>query len=202
MRRTATKQSSKQWWMVLAILLVAGAECLAQERPSTAKAGARLGQPIRKIVISIPDRKLALIEDGDVLKVYPIAVGASQTPSPNGEFRIANRIERPTYYTPGKAVGPGPGNPLGTRWLGLSLKGYGIHGTNEPRSIGKRASHGCIRMRNADVEELFEIVRVGDAVELHGARTAEIAQLFAPPQIPASTPAPAAPVVVAAVLGR
>jgi len=202
MRRTMAKQGSRQWWMVLAVFFVAVAESLAQEQPSAVKTEGRLGQPIRRIVISIPDRKLALIENGEVLKVYPIAVGASQSPSPRGEFRVANRIERPTYYAPGKAVGPGAGNPLGTRWLGLSLKGYGIHGTNEPRSIGKRASHGCIRMRNADVEELFEIVRVGDAVELHGTRTAEIAQIFAPPQILASTPAPAAPVIVAAAVGR
>jgi len=202
MRRTTAEHGARQWWMILAIFLVAVVESLAQEQASSSRIEGRPSQPSRRVVVSIPDRKLALIEDGEVLKVYPIAVGASQTPSPRGEFRIANRIERPTYYTPGKVVRPGPDNPLGTRWLGLSLKGYGIHGTNEPRSIGKRASHGCIRMRNADVEELFEIVRVGDAVELHGERTAEIAQIFAPPQIPASTPAPGAPVVVAAVVGR
>lgn len=202
MRRTTTGQGARQWWMILAVFFVAVAESLAQEQAAVSKIEARTGQPARRIVISIPDRKLALIEEGEVLKIYPIAVGASQTPSPRGEFRIANRIDRPTYYGTGKVIEPGDGNPLGTRWLGLSLKGYGIHGTTEPRSIGKRASHGCIRMRNADVEELFEIVRVGDVVELHGARTAEIAQIFAPPQIPAATPAPAAPVVVAAVVGR
>ena len=164
MRRTTAEHGARQWWMILAIFLVAVVESLAQEQASSSRIEGRPSQPSRRVVVSIPDRKLALIEDGEVLKVYPIAVGASQTPSPRGEFRIANRIERPTYYTPGKVVRPGPDNPLGTRWLGLSLKGYGIHGTNEPRSIGKRASHGCIRMRNADVEELFEIVRVGDAV--------------------------------------
>lgn len=202
MRRTMARQGARQWWMVLAVLFVAVAEALAQEQASLNKIEARPGQPSRRIVISIADRKLALMEDGEVMKIYPIAVGASQTPSPRGEFRVANRIELPTYYGTGKVIEPGPANPLGTRWLGLSLKGYGIHGTNEPRSIGKRASHGCIRMRNADVEELFEIARVGDVVELHGARTAEIAHIFAPPQVPAATPAPAAPVVVAAVVGR
>ena len=63
-------------------------------------------------------------------------------------------------------IPPGKANPLGTRWIGLSRKGYGIHGTNNPRSIGRRASHGCIRMRNRDVEELFEMVAVGDRVEI------------------------------------
>jgi lipoprotein-anchoring transpeptidase ErfK/SrfK len=65
-------------------------------------------------------------------------------------------------------VPPGKWNPLGTRWLGLSRKGYGIHGTNAPKSIGKAASHGCIRLRNSDIEELFDLVSVGDAVELVG----------------------------------
>jgi len=60
----------------------------------------------------------------------------------------------------------------------LSRKGYGIHGTNDPRSIGKRASHGCVRMRNRDVEDLFARVGVGDVVELHGERDAELAQIF------------------------
>jgi len=67
---------------------------------------------------------------------------------------------------------------VGTRWLGLSRKGYGIHGTNNPRSIGKSASHGCVRMRNLDVEDLFARVSVGDVVELHGERDAEINQIF------------------------
>jgi lipoprotein-anchoring transpeptidase ErfK/SrfK len=60
----------------------------------------------------------------------------------------------------------------------LSKKGYGIHGTNRPASIGRNASHGCIRMRNRDVEELFEMVSVGDAVELYGERTAELDKIF------------------------
>ncbi|PYU10291.1 MAG: hypothetical protein DMG29_17725, partial [Acidobacteria bacterium] len=68
--------------------------------------------------------------------------------------------------------------PLGTRWLGLGQRGYGIHGTNEPRSIGRNVSHGCIRMRNRDIEELFEMVRAGDVVELYAERTEELAQIF------------------------
>ena len=138
---------------LLAILVAASAEVFAEGAP-------------RRIVVSLTDRKIALIEDGRVVKIYPIAVGKTSTPSPNGSFHIVSRVVKPTWYQPGKVVGPGPANPLGTRWMGLGYKGYGIHGTNRPRSIGRAASHGCIRMRNQDVEDLFERVEVGDPVEL------------------------------------
>lgn len=120
----------------------------------------------RRIVISIPDRTLTLLEGDCVLKVYDVAVGKPSTPTPEGEFEIVNRLHNPVWYSHGKIVPAGPANPLGTRWLGLSTQGYGIHGTNEPTSIGKAASHGCIRMRNRDVEELFEFVETGVPVEL------------------------------------
>ena len=134
--------------------------------------------PIRRIIVSLPDRKLAVLENGQVLALFDVAVGAPSTPSPIGTFTIVNRIPHPTYYHPGKVVPPGAHNPLGTRWLGLNRKGYGIHGTDNPRSIGHAQSQGCIRLRNADVERLFEHVRAGDIVELHGARTEETAELF------------------------
>lgn len=133
----------------------------------------------RRIVVSIPDRKLAIIEDGAIVTVFPVAVGKPSTPSPAGTFTIINRVSNPTYYKSGKVVGPGVANPVGTRWIGLSEKGYGIHGTSNPGSIGFAKSHGCIRLRNQDVERLFERVRTGDVVELHAERTAEIARLFA-----------------------
>ena len=132
----------------------------------------------RVIVVSLEDRKLALVEDGQVKKVYTVAVGKTATPSPVGTFRIERRVRNPTYLHDGKAVLPGPGNPVGTRWMGLSIKGYGIHGTNEPKSIGKAASHGCIRMAKADLEEMYEMVAVGDTVELVGERNEETAKLF------------------------
>ena len=100
------------------------------------------------------------------MKVYDVAVGKTSTPSPTGKHRVINRVENPTWYAHGKAVPPGKTNPLGTRWIGLSVKGYGIHGTNVPRSIGKAASHGCIRMKNGDVEDLFSRVEAGAEVEL------------------------------------
>ena len=132
----------------------------------------------RTIVVSLEDRKLALVENGAVVKVFPVAVGKPSTPSPSGTFTIDRRVANPTYRHNGRTVLPGPGNPVGTRWMGLSLPGYGIHGTNEPKSIGKAASHGCIRMGRADVEELFSLVAVGDKVELVAERNEETAQLF------------------------
>ena len=150
---------------LLAILAAASAEVFAEGGT-------------RRLVISIPDRKIALFEDGRVVRIYGIAVGKKSTPSPNGNFHIASRVVKPTWYQPGKVVGPGPANPLGTRWMGLGYKGYGIHGTNRPTSIGKAASHGCIRMRNQDVEELFELVQVGDEVVLATEVSAELTKAF------------------------
>ena len=74
-------------------------------------------------------------------------------------------------------------SPVGTRWIGLNLKGYGIHGTNAPRSIGRAASHGCIRLRNRDVERLYSMLRVGDLVSIRGERDDEIAQVFGGVQV-------------------
>ena len=141
----------------------------------------------RRIVVSIPDRKLALLENNHVVKIYDVAVGAAVRPSPRGEFQIARRLENPTYYKPGVMIGPGAGNPLGTRWVGLNVKGFGIHGTNRPDSIGHDASHGCIRLRNRDIEELFARVKVGDRVSLIAEHTDEVAQIFGP--APASSSA-------------
>jgi hypothetical protein len=136
--------------------------------------------------VSLEDHKLALIEDGKVKKIYPVAVGKPSTPSPVGTFAIARRVMNPTYSHDGRVVPPGPHNPVGSRWMGLSIRGYGIHGTNEPGSIGKAASHGCIRMAKADLEELYPQVAVGDAVELIGQRDEETAAIFGGAGVPAS----------------
>jgi lipoprotein-anchoring transpeptidase ErfK/SrfK len=167
----------------LAILMAAGAvQALAQG-------------PVRQIIVSIPDRKLVLVEDGHVKKVYPIAVGKASTPSPAGTFHIASRVVNPTWYGPHIIVPPGKSNPLGTRWMGLGYKGYGIHGTNAPKSIGKAASHGCIRMRVKDAEELFQLVTVGDEVQLHAQRDDVIAKVL--PETKAPESMTAAPVIAA-----
>lgn len=143
----------------------------------------------RQIIISIADRRLALLEDGKLVKKYPIAVGTDSTPSPDGEFTIINHSIDPVYRHKGKEIQPGKGNPLGNRWMGLSLKGYGIHGTNVPSSIGKAASHGCFRMATLDVQDLYIRVKVGDTVIVRRERDALIAKVFSSPE---TAPAPAA----------
>lgn len=132
----------------------------------------------RLVLVSIPDRKLAVIENGEVIARFPVSVGAAVSPSPRGDFAIVSRVANPVYYHGGGVIPPGKRNPVGTRWLGLSQKGYGIHGTNAPLSIGHAASHGCIRLRNRDIEKLFPMLRIGDVVEIRGERDEEITQIF------------------------
>jgi lipoprotein-anchoring transpeptidase ErfK/SrfK len=138
-------------------------------------------EPRRQIIISIADRQLAVIDHGQVLKTYPIAVGARGTPSPNGDFVIINHAKDPVYRGGDIEIAPGKDNPLGTRWMGLSLKGYGIHGTNVQSSVGKAVSHGCFRMRKQDVEELYTLVQVGDTVMVRRERDSMIAKVFTTP---------------------
>ena len=132
----------------------------------------------RVVLVSLVDRKLAVIDNGEVIATFQVAVGAKFSPSPTGEFTIVSRVSNPTYYHGGTVIPTGKDNPVGTRWVGLDLKGYGIHGTNAPWSIGRAASHGCIRLRNRDMERLFTLVRVGDVVQIRGVRDEQLAQIF------------------------
>jgi lipoprotein-anchoring transpeptidase ErfK/SrfK len=156
---------------MLAALLTPSA--MAQDAASSAPARVK-----RQVVVSVPDRKLVVMENGAVLRVFPVAVGADVSPSPTGAFEIVSRLTDPTYYHSGVVIPAGADNPLGPRWVGFNKKGYGIHGTNAPGSIGKAASHGCIRMRNRDIVQFFALVSVGDTVEIHGQRDEQIAQIF------------------------
>jgi len=159
---------------ILGLLALAlAAPAIAQNSQSVDAASAR-----RTVLVSILDRKLAVIEGERVIAQFPIAVGAATSPSPTGEFQIINRITNPTYYHAGSVIASGKDNPIGTRWVGLSQKGYGIHGTNAPRSVGHAASHGCIRLRNRDMERLFAMLRVGDVVQIRGERDEQVAQIF------------------------
>jgi lipoprotein-anchoring transpeptidase ErfK/SrfK len=174
---------------LMGAVLLAAAEALAQEQQAASGENAleETQESKRRIVISIADRKLALVEDGRVVKIYPAAVGADATPSPTGAFKIITRVPNPTWYGPHhQIVQPGKSNPLGTRWMGLSHKGYGIHGTNNQSSVGHNVSHGCIRMRKADVEELFKMVQVGDEVEMVATPTAEVTRIFGTVELIAS----------------
>jgi len=108
------------------------------------------------IVINKGERKLYLYNDGKTFKEYLVAVGKAETPTPVGEWKIVS-----------KGIW---GEGFGTRWMGLNVPWgkYGIHGTNKPYSIGTYASHGCIRMFNRDVEELYSLVGIGTPVIIVG----------------------------------
>ncbi|NLI93354.1 MAG: L,D-transpeptidase [Peptococcaceae bacterium] len=105
------------------------------------------------IVVSLGKRQLYLLDDRKVIKTYPVGIGKILTETPSGTFRIINKA-------------PNPGGPFGAMWMGLNKPHYGIHGTNDPQSIGKQVSHGCIRMYNPDVLELSRIVPVGTTVTI------------------------------------
>src|SRR5664279_5930603 len=121
------REQIKNMAALTGVMLMAAAEALAQDNSS---------RPARRIVVSIADRKLAVLEGDRTVRIFETAVGAAKSPSPTGVYQIVNRIADPTWYTKGEIVPPGKCNPLGTRWLGLSRKGYGIHATNRPDSLG------------------------------------------------------------------
>nr|WP_131923973.1 L,D-transpeptidase [Hazenella coriacea] len=110
------------------------------------------------IKIRLSKRRLYLLKNGKVYKSYPVGVGKVATKTPEGTYRIVNRVPYP-YSRPGGKL-----SPFGTLWFGLSRPHYGIHGTNRPSSIGKRVSRGCIRMYNQDVEDLDRYVGIGTTV--------------------------------------
>jgi len=107
------------------------------------------------ITINITARTLTVFRNGQWYKSFPVAVGKPSTPTPKGTFKIKS-----------KAVNPG--GPFGARWMGLTAPGgsYGIHGTNNPASIGKAVSNGCVRMHNKDIIEIFPLIPVGATVRI------------------------------------
>lgn len=111
----------------------------------------------QQIFIDLEDNILYLLKDNKVIKKYPVAEGKYKTPSPIGGWKI---ISKATDW----------GNGFGTRWLGLNVPWgvYGIHGTNKPDTVGWASSHGCFRMRNKDIEELYDLVKVGTPVYVYG----------------------------------
>jgi lipoprotein-anchoring transpeptidase ErfK/SrfK len=109
---------------------------------------------VRRIDVSTSQHQLKLFEGNRLIKSYPIAVGKILSPSPSGTYTIINKQHN-------------PGGPFGVLWMGLSRPHYGIHGTNNPASIGRNVSHGCIRMFNLDVIDLSNRVSIGTRVFIH-----------------------------------
>jgi L,D-transpeptidase ErfK/SrfK len=151
--------------------------------------GAELRLDNRHIVPSFPPEAIVLVNVpqrmvfavfGNGVAAYPIAVGRASWPTPLGEFSIVSKETNPTWDVPqsireearraGRSlplkVPPGPDNPLGAYWLGLSLGSIGLHGTNAPSSVYQAVTHGCIRLQASNIEELFGVVQVGTRGEL------------------------------------
>lgn len=136
--------------IVAAIILLFSLESGAQPQPPL---------PQYKIEIDIVSRSLYFYENNNVVKKYPIAVGKASTQTPIGDYKIINKVVNP-YYSKKKIAGGSPQNPLGSRWMGFKPS-YGIHGNNNPKSIGTFVSEGCVRMYDKDVKELYEKITVG-----------------------------------------
>jgi lipoprotein-anchoring transpeptidase ErfK/SrfK len=128
------------------------------------------------IVIRRGSNHLFLYDGMKYRRLFRVATGSSQYPTPLGRFRVVVKWRNPWWYPPdsdwardASPIPPGPGNPLGTRWMGLSVPAVGIHGTPDPASLGYSVSHGCIRMAIPDAEWLFQKVQVGTPVFIIGA---------------------------------
>jgi len=136
--------------------------------------------PGAALVINIPQRMLFLVENGQAVSGFPVALGRPTWPTPTGAFSILTKEIDPTWDVPTSIqeemqragrrpltkVAPGPDNPLGDRWFGLSLPGIGIHGTDAPQSIYHHQTHGCIRLHPDDIHALFDRVPIGAAGEI------------------------------------
>ncbi|GIP01903.1 MULTISPECIES: L,D-transpeptidase [Bacillales] len=109
--------------------------------------------PQYRIIVDLSDFQLHLLDGNIVVRTFPVAIGKMATQSPPGNYTIVNKQ-------------PNPGGPFGAYWLGLSKPHYGIHGTNDPSSIGRSVSHGCIRMYNEDVVELASLVPIHTRVTI------------------------------------
>ncbi|MFQ4144907.1 L,D-transpeptidase [Chlorogloeopsis sp. ULAP02] len=126
-------------------------------------------QPL-DLIISLSRRQLILYRGNNQIKTYPVAVGRSGWETPTGNFQVMTKLENPAWMNPftGKSIlGGQSDNPLGKYWIGFWTNGktwIGFHGTPNPESVGKATSHGCIRMYNKDIQELFHQVSVGTSV--------------------------------------
>jgi hypothetical protein len=125
----------------------------------------------RLVIIRRDAHRLYFYRGARPLRVFTVATGGTWAPTPHGRFRIVSKYRHPWWYPPDSSwaqdldpIPPGPKNPLGTRWMGLSVPGVGIHGTPNPASVGYSISHGCVRMKKRDAESLFRLVRVGTRV--------------------------------------
>ncbi|MGD8718789.1 MAG: L,D-transpeptidase [Candidatus Zixiibacteriota bacterium] len=120
--------------------------------------------PGNGVLVKKAEKAVYFLQNGELAEVWPCAIGKPESPTPTGRYEVTVTLEKPTWYWQGKAIPPGPDNGLGDWFIGISKKGYGLHGTNEPPSIGTAASHGCVRMYNEHAGELVSLVSPGTVV--------------------------------------
>ncbi|NEO71333.1 L,D-transpeptidase [Moorena sp. SIO3H5] len=124
---------------------------------------------ITRLVIKLSERRVYVYQAAQVLNSYPIAIGKVGWETPTGNFEVIEKLQDPAWEHPwtGEVIPPGPNNPLGDRWIGFWTNGkdyIGFHGTTAEELVGQAVSHGCIRMLNKDVRDLFEKVAIGTPV--------------------------------------
>ncbi|MCK4518752.1 MAG: L,D-transpeptidase family protein [Candidatus Omnitrophica bacterium] len=118
------------------------------------------------IVVDKSQNTLTLKAGNEVIKIYSVSTGKDNC-TPTGNFTIVTKLKDPVHFQPGKIIpAESPENVLGSRWMGISIKTYGIHGTTEEGSIGQQITKGCVRMTNEEVEELYDIVAKGTEVTI------------------------------------
>ncbi|NER45239.1 MAG: L,D-transpeptidase [Symploca sp. SIO1B1] len=122
-----------------------------------------------QVVVDLSDAQVYLYGPERLLSSYPVAVGKAGWETPTGSFKVLNKQHNPVWKQPitGDLIPAGPDNPLGSRWISFwsdDKHQIGFHGTNNEQLVGQRVSHGCLRMRNTDIEKLYEQVRVGTPV--------------------------------------
>ncbi len=118
------------------------------------------------ILVNKSQNILLLKSDEEIFKTYIVSTGKNNC-TPVGTFKIVNKLPNPTWFKAGAIVpAESAANVLGTRWMGFDLAGYGIHGTVEPKELGKQVTQGCVRLNNSDVEELYSIIPVGTEVTI------------------------------------
>lgn len=126
----------------------------------------KIQKGVFSVVVDKSENILKLYSNDNLVKTYRVATGEKNS-TPVGKFKVVTKVENPTWYH-GGAVLPhdDPKNILGTRWLGFDVKGYGIHGTTLPKSIGRQLSSGCVRMFNREVEELYDILPLETEIKI------------------------------------
>lgn len=122
-----------------------------------------------RLVLKLRERRVYVYQNDQLETTYPVAVGRANWETPTGNFQVLHMLQNPGWTNPltGEVMPPGPDNPLGERWIAFWTDGnnyIGFHGTPNRESVGRAASHGCIRMYNEDVRELYEIVTPGTSV--------------------------------------